>query len=273
MNSSQIGSSALTTLSCCFVNQIKQKIVPTNIEVKISIANQEYNNTTFSLAISDALTNHYPGITSFELYVLNKFFQQAFNSDDVTLIDNYAWISKKDTYFTISKEILNKFSTVFIKITNIYDEENFTTIQKVQCNFVSPEGNYFSLNILLPNSLSFNIFENAINSYLLNNNKITQNERAQLQMLDKNKQIVLMNSISPETLESSFVKYDIVISNFIKLVRTLLKADYNSTRDKIYNYFDNMKDSNVTTIKPIRKDFFKADVYFIGEKNLLWLSK
>ena len=109
------------------------------------------STTVLFQIIFNKLTTDYPGVNDINIYLLNEdyvfCFGTSYSSNEEFLI-----IPNK----RFSKETLEKLFTciIYIKITNLYNIEDFVSIQKVKCTFISPQNEEFLKNILIPNNFT-----------------------------------------------------------------------------------------------------------------------
>ena len=112
----------------------------------------DFSSTTILLRkILIKLKADYPGVNTIKLFLKKDPYHAVFGTERTEEFVNLL----QDTNISEEQKNLLLRYTIYIKITNLYDIEDFISIQKVLCTFKSQTENDFSLNILLPNSMSF----------------------------------------------------------------------------------------------------------------------
>ena len=166
-----MSSSDRHIITCYFLGSVPEFYKEIQIEVK------DYDRSQLRSTIKEQLLSIYPGIEQIELFLTGRIYKILFTTNDKEVKDTDK-ICISNTDFQLPSEHIKNLSEIYIQITNIYGEENFTSIQKVKCNFTTPEGKPSFVNMLLPNvPLPLNIFKEALKNYAQFYGNIIFNDR------------------------------------------------------------------------------------------------
>ena len=171
------------TIRCLFLNKFDPTTITSesvlksyyaNIElwldVSISGSDDGFNTDNLSSAVFVELNKSYPGIKAFDLYLLMDSYNKVFNTNSTSLVSK---INNPFQKKIILKENFNFLSSIIIVFTNIYGEEDFTSIHKVKCEFKTSQGKSSFVYMLLPDvSLAVDTFKEALNDYITLSSKI-----------------------------------------------------------------------------------------------------
>ena len=225
-----------------------------DINFMFPIPNEDSSAFDLMRIALSAIQKKYPGVEMINLYLPKSKYCKIKQIDSA---QSYIRIDNQDIELSLNQldELCN--ATFYFEITSIYGEEDFNTIKKVKCNFITPYGLRDSKWILMPDTpVQITAFQEAWSTFFKN--------KIQVQFINLSDSLInnTIEEINSNNLHDLKVSFNYIYDNVYlnSLLVKLISDDYEVLKKAFFDYLSHKIELKVVVgnVKPkFTKDKYK----------------